>query len=86
MAVPTVIAPVVGNIRAVACKVSLICTGASAGLTESISATVPLTSGLEKLVPSERSVLSVVVPVVYVLAAAAFIPLFVVVRIGYRHG
>ena len=51
--------PVVGNGRAVDCSFALTCAGVSDGCTDSISATVPATSGAEKLVPSEVSKLSV---------------------------
>ena len=51
--------PVVGNGRALACSFALTCAGVSDGCTDSISATVPATSGAEKLVPSEASKLSV---------------------------
>ena len=46
-----------------------------------MSATVPATSGAEKLVPSDALKLSV-----YVELTGAVVPVFVVVRIGYRHG
>ena len=51
--------PVVGNGRALDCSLALTCAGVSDGFAESISATVPATSGAEKLVPSEVSKLSV---------------------------
>ena len=41
----------VGNARAELCSAALICAGVSAGLLDSISAMVALTSGVEKLVP-----------------------------------
>ena len=51
-------APLVGNARAVLCKVLLTCAGVSAGLTDSIKPAVPATSGAEKLVPSDNLKLS----------------------------
>ncbi len=45
--------PVVGKARAVACSSERTCAGVSDGLTESIRAAVPATSGAEKLVPSD---------------------------------
>jgi hypothetical protein len=45
--------PVVGNGRAVACNSSLAWYGVSVGWADSISPTVPATSGTEKLVPSD---------------------------------
>ena len=45
--------PVVGNARALLRSSLRICAGVSDGLTESMSAAVPATSGDEKLVPSE---------------------------------
>src|ERR1019366_1601243 len=50
---------VVGNGRAVACSMTLTCTGVSAGCTESINPIVALTSGAEKLVPKDGLKLSV---------------------------
>ena len=46
-------APAAGNGRAVACNWLRTWAGVSAGLADSISATVPATSGVEKLVPTE---------------------------------
>ena len=51
--------PVVGNGRAVACSSARTCAGVSAGCADSISATVPATSGAEKLVPTDVLKLSV---------------------------
>ena len=51
--------PVVGNGRAVACNVALTWAGVSDGCADSISATVPETSGAEKLVPIDVLKLSV---------------------------
>ena len=51
--------PVVGNGRALDISLAFTCAGVSDGCTESMRATVPETSGAEKLVPSEVSKLSV---------------------------
>jgi hypothetical protein len=51
--------PVAGNGRAVDCSFDFTCAGVSDGCAESINATVPETSGAEKLVPSDASKLSV---------------------------
>jgi hypothetical protein len=48
-----------GKARAVLRRIASIATGVSAGCADSISATVPDTSGAEKLVPSDALKLSV---------------------------
>ena len=46
-------APELGNVRALLLSKLITCAGVSAGLADSISPTVPATSGEEKLVPSD---------------------------------
>src|SRR5690242_13220569 len=74
-------APVVGNGRAVAFRNCVICADVSSGRTDSISAAVPATSGVEKLVPIEGFT-----PSEYVEAVGTVVPAFEVLRMGYRHG
>jgi hypothetical protein len=57
VAVPAV-PPVVGNMRAVDINVERTCVGVSVGLSDSIKAAVPATSGAKKLVPTEKLTLS----------------------------
>ena len=71
----------VGNGRAVASSAAMTCAGVSVGCTETISATVPATSGAEKLVPTEAWKLSLNTG-----APGAVVPALLVVRIGTGTG
>src|SRR4051812_31956233 len=71
---------VVGNVRAVDFRMRTTSALVRAGLADSISATVPVTSGVAKLVPR----LGLFRPSEYVAATGPVVPVLVVVRIGYR--
>ena len=73
-------APVLGKLRAVPFNAARACAGVSVRFAENINATVPATSGDEKLVPSEARVS----PSVKMLAPGPCVPLLLVVSSGNR--